>query len=220
MLRLACICLLISNIGLGALGYFIVRQVDRDYSVLVQSSLPLFNDVKSLSWHVVRAQRAVNRVRDAQGARRGELLAQQGEDIDAAAGLLGRTAKGADRVVAAATLDSLVQGHKAYFDSILEWRRLISTGLESEASNWLALSVRPAYDDYITALDEAGTDIHDYGLSGSMSLSGDASRRGSEFMIASAWPLWLAGVSLVLGFLFVVVFGMLIRWKAPNLFDS
>jgi hypothetical protein len=220
MVRIVAICLIISNIAVGAAGYFIVREMNRSYSELLQSSLPALNTVRALSWQLSRVQRGINRLGDAHGPERAALLQRQATDKDDADGLLHQVVASIDAVVPPGTKDEIQAAHAAYTGAVGEWRALIAQDKPAEAAVLVVNKVRPAYDAYENLLDQLATVIHDNGITGNKKLSAQAGKLGGGLVLMASWPLWLGGLAILFVGLSVTALGILLKWKAPDVFQS
>jgi hypothetical protein len=159
---------------------------------------------------VVRVQRAINRLGDAQGpAAREDLLRQQVADLSEA-GVLEQA------VVASARdgAEALSRAHRDWASAIGEWRRLVSLGDEGGAAELAVGRVRPAYDAYGALLERRADEIQHDGLSGTSALAARSGRLGGGLMLVAAWPLWLAGAGVAFFALCALPLGLFLRWRS------
>lgn len=59
-LKLLVLVLVLSNIGLGGFSFYLLRTVDRSYTELIDRSLPVLNDLQTLTTRAVKAMRGTN----------------------------------------------------------------------------------------------------------------------------------------------------------------
>src|SRR5205814_8803362 len=59
-LKLLVVVLVLSNIGLGIFSFYLLRSVDRTYSDLIDRSVPVLNDLQTLTALAVRAMRGTH----------------------------------------------------------------------------------------------------------------------------------------------------------------
>ena len=203
MARLVLICLLVSNVVVGVAGYVLLREMDRNYAALVESSLPALNTVRALSWQVALVQRAIHRFGDAHAPARDELLRQQVADM-----------READALSTAAGTEAIAQAHRDYMSAVGEWRRLASLGDSTGAVEFVAARVRPAYDAYGSLLERRADEIQQAGLSGTSALSARNGRLGGGLVLVAAWPLWLAGFGVAFLALCALPLGLFLRWRS------
>src|SRR4051812_31380710 len=59
-LKLLVIVLVLSNIGLGVFSFYLLRKIDQSYSDLIDRSIPVLNDLQTVTAKAVRAMRGTN----------------------------------------------------------------------------------------------------------------------------------------------------------------
>src|SRR6185295_13279972 len=59
-LKTLVVLLILSNVALGVLGFFLLRAIDRNYSVLIEQSVPVLNGLHTLTTSASDAMRSTN----------------------------------------------------------------------------------------------------------------------------------------------------------------
>ena len=59
-LKLLVMVLIISNVALGAYGFYLLRTIDRNYSALIDQSVPILNRLQTLTAGASDAMRSTN----------------------------------------------------------------------------------------------------------------------------------------------------------------
>src|SRR5438105_3391832 len=59
-LKLLVVVLVLSNIGLGVFSFYLLRKVDQSYSDLIDHSVPVLNDLQTVTAKAVGAMRSTN----------------------------------------------------------------------------------------------------------------------------------------------------------------
>ena len=84
-LKLLVVLLVLSNIGLGAFSFYLLREIDHTYSDLFDRSVPVLNDLQSLTAQAVGAMRNANAAQPTSGnvrrAAAGEAFTRIGEQV-------------------------------------------------------------------------------------------------------------------------------------------
>src|SRR4051794_24997618 len=61
-LKTLVVVLILSNIALGVFGFYLLRTIDRNYSVLIDQSIPILNGLQTLTAKASEAMRSTNPV--------------------------------------------------------------------------------------------------------------------------------------------------------------
>jgi hypothetical protein len=194
--------LLLSNLLVGILGVSFLVQLDRHYSSLVQESLPLLNDLRSLAWEVTVMQRSINRYPNRPGAEQPALFERaESARVRAANQLAALRARElpADTAAGFAELGTV----QAELDAIAQrWRKLVESGDQAAAEQLNLAALQPGYEDYTGRVDVLAMAIERHGRARSKAYSADTNRFTTIMLGIATWPLW-TGVAILL---LVVVF--------------
>jgi hypothetical protein len=186
--------LLASNVLVGVLAVVFLAQVDRHYSELVQTSLPLLNDVRSVAWEVTVMQRSINRYPHRPPVEQQQLFSR----AEAA------------RQRADVTLAQLRRIQAELDGFARQWRLQVRAGDVAAADALNLGSIQPAYGSYSTVVEELARQVERHGASQSAAYSADASRFRSILLGVATWPIWV-------GVLLIVLVGGVFAGLAPLL---
>lgn len=217
--RFIALCLLASNIAVATAGYFLLTRTSQGYSELLQSSLPLLNNIRSLSWQASRILRTVNRLDDTPVEQRAKLLERQSSNKDEADSLLELIIATPDPLVPAEVRAQLQSAHKRYTAAILDWRAVIDqqSALDKPVAD--VQEIRSAYDQYESLLDQLANEVHDHGVSKDSYLLASGRTSGSRLLMAATWPVWLGSLIVLLFGGYIAAMAFLLMRKAPDSLD-
>jgi hypothetical protein len=202
--------LLASNVLVGVLAVLFLAQVDRHYSELVQTSLPLLNDVRSVAWEVTVMQRSINRYPHRPPVEQQQLFsraeaARQRADVTLAQLRRRPLPPGSD-----ATFAELARIQAELDGFARQWRLQVRAGDVAAADALNLGSIQPAYGSYSTVVEELARQVERHGASQSAAYSADASRFRSILLGVATWPIWV-------GVLLIVLVGGVFAGLAPLL---
>lgn len=218
--RFIALCLLASNIAVATAGYFLLTRTSQGYSELLQSSLPLLNNIRSLSWQASRILRTVNRLDDTPVEQRAKLLKRQSSDKDEADSLLELIIATPDPLLSAEMGTQLQSAHNRYTAAIRDWRALLNQQSAPDMQAAELQEIRSAYDQYESLLDQLANEVHDHGVSKDSYLLASGRTSGSRLLMAASWPVWLGSLIVLLFGGYIAAMAFLLMRKAPDSLDN
>ncbi len=216
-LKLLVLLLILSNLGLGGLSFYLLRKTDRTYSGLIDQSVPVLNDLQALTANAVEAMRGTNGSLFGETAEKRTAAAQRArrdvaEDLELRTKLLRAPWMGNGRV-AQAELQSL--GDR-FSDSARELIGLLEAGRMAEATRYREDIVRGLFERYIVVITKSADLVQDESLRLSGTLTDNTDHMSNLVLGIASWPVLLLGGLLVLTAGFVVVLMILFRGREMN----
>ncbi|MDO8542631.1 MAG: hypothetical protein Q7S40_19500 [Opitutaceae bacterium] len=208
------VVLVLSNIGLGIFGFFLLRAVDRRYSELIGNSIPVLSDLQMLTAKAVEAMRSTGPdLLDATAAHRGGAVARA------------QLALGADRTTrqelstapwmsrrGEARADFLPAG-EAFTRIATEIVGLTSANKIGPAAERRERELRPAYDRYLAATTKVADVLEAESLSANKDFSARTGSLSTVMLGLGSWPVVILVGLLLLTAIFVVVLMVLFRGR-------
>ncbi len=195
----ALVALLVSNLVIGVLSFAFIQQIDQRYGQLLDSSLPLLNQIRALSWEVTQVQRSINRYPQFDAAGRADLMSRRTKAMVRASELLNIIR---NRDLPRPLRDSLRQV-EAFQAEIMaastRWEGLVRSGdiLAGQSVNLTV--VQPTYEEHARVLEELATLVEKNGVEMNNLYSAQSGRSGAIMLAMAAWPFLAAAVTLTLG---------------------
>ena len=214
------VALLASNLAVGVLSIYFLNSINERYATLLDSSVPLINNLRTLTRELSAVQRLARRVVDPANETTWKDLVQQLDDgsnnAKAHAREISRMQFFKDSNIGE-NIRKCSEEYDAKADTFLV---LIRSQQMGEANRFITEILRPTYDRYMVALDKAAAHVARQGADLSASYAAD-SKLFSGFLLAFAgWPLLAAGiVLLMMAFLLVLLVASVllpgISWSKP-----
>jgi hypothetical protein len=213
-MKLVVAILIASNLGLGVFSFFLLRKIDRQYSSLIVHSVPVLNDLQTLTAASIDAMRLTNP----------DLFTPPvgpKKDLPARA----RAALEKDRAVRARILTQewLASGGKeraTLEQAGSEFSRLSEKALGllleaklEEADRYRETTLRPVFERYITAVTTAADSLNTESARMNEELSGRVGGSTLWILGLASWPMLLTGALLLFVAVFVLVLMFLFRGK-------
>ena len=210
-LAIALVVLLASNLVLGVVSFAFIQQIDQRYGQLLDNSLPLLNQVRSLSWEVTQIQRSINRYGQYDAAGRAELLARREHATVRASELLDLIR---NRDLPGALREPLARVEAAQAElttASTNWEQAIGNGDVALGQSINVTTVQPAYEVHAKELEELATLIEKNGSDMNQLYSADASRSRSIVLAMATWPFMAGFIVLILGVIGIYLLMPLVR---------
>lgn len=214
--------LLASNLAVGVLSLYFLNSISRRYATLLDRSVPLLNNLRTLTRELSAVQRYARRVVDPDNEPAWKLLLQQMDET-------GNTARARALDISAmdllhdtrhvAAIRQLSQDYDDKADRLLE---LIHAGRFTEANRYNTEVLRPAYDNYMRALDSAAYYVERQGNDLRASYAADSKLFSGLLLLFAGWPVLVALLGglvmllLVLA-LIVAVFAPGLSWRKTTI---
>ncbi len=212
------LALLASNLLVGVLSLLFLRSMDQRYAALFDRSVPLINHLRTLTRELGTVQRLARRIADPQNeAAWAALLPQMAEGSNLARNhaleISGMHSLKDSRHVAA-----MADSGRNYDGKVNEFLALARAQKVAEANRFNTEVLRPAYDQYMEALDDAADFVEREGSELRDRYAADSRLFGSFLLAFAGWPLLAAaGIIVVMGLL---VTGLFVAVFFPKLFAS
>lgn len=205
--------LVISNVGLGFFSFYLLRTMDERYSALIGQSVPVLNDLQTLTARSVDVMRATGpTLLEAPAARHAELLQAGAKHVQ-----VDRTLRSALLTAAWPALgqgkEGLAQAGDAFNAQAQELFRLVSAGEMVAARQFRDAMLRLSFERYMETITETADALK----AESLRLNNDYSAKtGSMSRIVlglSGWPVIAAGGLLLLTGILVLGLMFLFRGR-------
>jgi len=212
------LALLASNLLVGVLSLLFLRSMDERYSTLLNSSVPVINNLRTLTRELSTVQRLARRVVDPENETAWkDLIPQMDEDSNNA---LARALEVSRLAMFKDTRHAgiIAKFGKEYDQKVDQFIALGRAGKLTEANKFNTEVLRPYYDNYQVALDAAADYVERQGNDLRDRYAQDSRLFGGFLLAFAGWPLLAAGVLvLVMGLL---VIGLFAAVFFPKLFAS
>ncbi len=212
-LKLLLLVLLVSNVGLGVLSFSLLRSVDQRYTELLERTVPLLNDLQTLTAKSVNAMRGTNPdgVARAFGdpASLSRFHAMVGDDRALREKILSRPWP-TDLISGRDEIERVGQQFT---------QRCVETlDLQGKGDRVASLKIRderlkPAFEDYLNTLTKVSDLVEANSDKVSEQFSGTASSFSKIVLGIGIWPIVAVGVLLVLTAVFLGVLMLAFRGK-------
>lgn len=212
-LKILVIALVISNLGLGAFSFYLLRTLDARYSHLVEQSVPVLNDLQTLSARSVDVMRRTGAtLLEAPLERHGELVQAGKRSLQLDRGLRLSLLKG--EWPATAQAKEVLGRMGDSFDTIAaEVLRLVETKQIDAAKRYRDATLRPAFDEYLDTITQVadGLETESLRINGDYSVNSGAMAR--IVLGVGSWPVILLVGLLTVTALFVLALMLLFRGR-------
>lgn len=204
-LRTLVVALLVSNIGLGLFGFFVLREVDRKYSTLIAETVPSLNELQTLTAASMDAMRTTNPVvYAAPGADRASLVAHGRESFEREGQLRQHALARAWLKAKPAEREGFRAAGENFTARAQEVIGLIESGDMTQASSQREKILRPVFDQYIGAMTKVADMLEADSLRTNDSLTARTGSISHMMLGIGGWPLMVLGGFLLVAALFIV----------------
>ncbi|MBI2513624.1 MAG: MCP four helix bundle domain-containing protein [Opitutae bacterium] len=207
--------LLASNLAVGLLSLYVLRNVNQRYAHLLDRSVPTLNGLRTLSRELSAVQRLARRIVDPDNENAwADLLPQ----MDESSNLAQVHARDVARVEAFAEtpLRGTIERYSREYDEKVDTFLALARARKLEDANRYNTDVlRPFHDSYQNALDDAADHVQQQGRDLRDRYAEDSRFFSSLLLAFAGWPL-LAGLAAVF-VMAVLIVGLLVSVFAPGL---
>ena len=211
-LKLLVIVLIISNIALGGFGFYLLRKIDRNYSILIDQSVPVLNGLQALTASASETMRSTNPVLLTEAKHSPAELANAARAAIAHDGEVRDDLVTRNWVGEAQTERASVRQAGQEFDQLANRMiPLLETNNLVELSRRREAELRPLYNEYVAATSKAAQLLHNRSIETSDNLSLRTGSLSRLLLGFGTWPMILLGVFLVFTAMFVIT--VLVRVK-------
>jgi hypothetical protein len=218
-LKVLVVLLVVSNILVGVLGVYLLRLVDRRYSELITLTVPVLNDLQTLTAKSVATMRSTNPIFfDNLGAQLESAIQRGQAQFDAERNLRAKLLAAQWLPASSAKRTEFQQAGDAFTRLGGEVLARYAAGQMAAASRLREETLRPAFERYQAAV----TDISDVLFAESKLTSDDFTARTSHLTTivlgVASWPVIVLIGLLMVTVAFVVA--MMIAFRGKDLADT
>lgn len=212
------LALLASNLLVGVFSLFFLRSLEERYAELFDRSVPLINNLRTLTRELGSVQRMARRISDPQNETGwAELLPQMASDSDKARRHVVEISA-MDLIRTSGNIAGMLRTSEDYDRKVREFLALASAQKIAQANEYNIAVLRPAYDELMDSLDAVANSAEKEG-NDLRARYAEESRWFGGFLLAFAgWPLLAAAVLIIV--MGVLVVGLLAAVFFPRLFTS
>ena len=208
------VLLVISNIVTGVLSVYLLRKVDRRYSELIMHSVPVLNDLQTLTAQSTEAMRATNPVFFRDATEKLEPALQLGRaSLEADRNLRDKLLKAEWLPETSAKRLEFQQAGEAFTRLGAEVLGLFKAGKSNEAIRVREESLHPAFEKYQRAITKIADLLQDESMVANNDFSAKTSSLSTIVLGVAGWPLIVLMGLLLLTVCFVVVLMFVFRGK-------
>lgn len=209
--------LLVSNLAVGLLSLYVLRNVNERYTHLLDRSVPTLNGLRTLSRELSAVQRLARRIVDPDNERAwADLLPQMDDNSKLAHGHAREVAR-AETFEQTPLRGALERYSRDYDEKVDAFLALARARKFEEANRYNTDVLRPLHDTYQDTLDDAADHVQLQGRNLRDRYAEDSRFFGSLLLAFAGWPL-LAGLAAVF-VMAVLIVGLLVSVFAPGFMD-
>ena len=212
------LALLASNLIVGVLSLYFMRSMDQRYSALFDRSVPLINNLRTLTRELGHVQRLARRISDPKNEVAWSSLLTQMDEASNNAKAHGLEISAMELLKATPHLQAMVRLSREYDDKVDQFLALARAQKISEANQFNVEVLRPSYDRYMDVLDNVANYVEREGNDLRVSYAQDSRLFGGFLLAFAGWPLLAAAVIIVVMVLLVI--GLFVAVFFPRLFAS
>ena len=212
------LALLASNLLIGVVSLLYLRSMEQRYAALFDRSVPLVNHLRTLTRELSTVQRLARRVSDPNNETAWAELLPQMADGSKRAHQHALEITGMDALIESQHAGVITQTGRDYDGKVEQFLALARGGKISEANRFNVEILRPAYDQYMDALDATGTFVEREGSDLRARYAQDSRLFGGFLLAFAGWPLLAVGIIILVMSLLVI--GLFVAVFFPKLFVS
>jgi len=210
------LALLASNLLVGVLSLLFLRSMEQRYAALFDRSVPLINNLRTLTRELGAVQRLARRVSDPKNEAAWAALLPQMAEGSKMARVHALEISGMDSLKDSRHVAALAGYGRTYDEKVKEFLALAGAEKIAEAGRFNIEVLRPAYDEYMDALDDVANFVEREGNDLRDRYAQDSRLFGGFLLAFAGWPLLAAGVIIVVMALLVI--GLFVAVFFPKLF--
>lgn len=200
------VCLLVSNLGVGILSLYFLRSVNERYAALFERSIPVVNNLRTLTRELSYVQRLARRIVDPDNEPAWKELPPLMNEASEKARRHAVEISNAELFKETAHGQSIIAGSREYDGRVDEYLSLIYAGKLAEANQFNNEVLRPTYDNLQLKLDAAADHIEEHGNNLRDRYTQDTRFFGGLLLAFAGWPVLAAALGvLVLAILIVTL---------------
>jgi hypothetical protein len=209
-LKILVVILIVSNIGLGLFGIYVLRSVDRKYSALIHQTVPPINELQTLTAWSVDAMRSTNPSLFQPSPNGSSRPVQQAQNmIERDRELRTRALQREWLGLKPGERQDLLEAGDAFTRESLEVLHLFETGHNAEAGQRRETVLRPAFDRYVASMTKTADVLEAESLRTSGRLTEQTGSISHIVLGLASWPFMIVGLFFLAVIIFVL--GVLVR---------
>lgn len=212
------LALLASNLLVGVLSLLFLRSMEQRYAALFDRSVPLINNLRTLTRELGAVQRLARRVSDPKNEAAWAALLPQMAEGSRKARTHALEISGMDSLKDSRHVTALAGFGRTYDEKVSEFLALARAERIAEAHRFNTEVLRPSYDEYMDALDDIANFVEREGNDLRDRYAADSRLFGGFLLAFAGWPLLAAGVIIVVMALLVI--GLFVAVFFPKLFAT
>lgn len=206
--------LLVSNLGVGILSLFFLRSVNQRYALLFERSIPVVNNLRTLTRELGTVQRLARRVVDPAGEPAWKDLPPQMEDASTKSRAHALEISSAELFKGTPHVSAIVDMSRDYDTKVRRFLEMIRAGKLAEANHYNVEILRPTYDNFQITLDGAADFVESHGNNLRDRYTQDSRFFGGLLLAFAGWPVIAAGVAVFV--LALLIITLLVTIFAPE----
>lgn len=206
--------LLVSNLAVGLLSLYVLRNVNQRYTHLLDRSVPTLNGLRTLSRELSAVQRLARRIVDPDNERAWSDLLPQMDDSSNLAQVHARDMARAEAFADTPLRAAIERYSREYDEKVDAFLALARARKLEEANRYNTDILRPFHDTFQNTLDDAADHVQQQGRDLSDRYAEDSRFFSSLLLAFAGWPL-LAGLAAVF-VMAVLIVGLLVSVFAPG----
>jgi hypothetical protein len=212
---LVVIGLLVANLAVGILSLFFLRSVNERYALLFERSIPVVNNLRTLTRELGMVQRLARRVVDPEREPSWKELPQKIDDSSTRARVHALDISNADLFKGTPHVDAIAGMSRDYDSKVDHLLELIRAGQLVEANQYNIGTLLPTYDSYQLTLDAAADFVESQGSNLRDRYAQDSRFFGGLLLAFAGWPVIAAGVAVFV--LALLIITLIVTIFAPEL---
>lgn len=212
------LALLASNLLVGVLSLLFLRSMEERYAALFDRSVPLINNLRTLTRELGAVQRLARRISDPKNEQAWATLLPQMANSSASAKTHALEISVMDSLKDSRHVLALDKYGREYDEKVNQFLALARSERIAEANQYNIDVLRPVYDRYMDALDDAANFVEREGNDLRARYAEDSRLFGGFLLAAAGWPLLAAAVLIVVMALLVI--GLFAAVFFPRLFSA
>ncbi len=212
------LALLASNLLIGVVSLLYLRSMEQRYASLFDRSVPLVNHLRTLTRELGSVQRLARRISDPSNEAAWAELLPQMADGSKRAHRHALEITGMNGLIQSPHGALITETGRDYDGKVEQFLALARTGKIPEANQYNIESLRPAYDQYMDALDATGNFVEREGSDLRARYAQDSRLFGGFLLAFAGWPLLAVGIIILVMSLLVI--GLFVAVFFPKLFVS
>jgi hypothetical protein len=212
------LALLASNLLVGVLSLLFLRSMEERYAALFDRSVPLINNLRTLTRELGAVQRLARRVSDPKNETAWAALLPQMAEGSKNARTHALEISGMPSLKDSRHVAAMADYGREYDDKVNQFLALARAEKIAEANQFNTDVLRPAYDQFMDVLDDVANYVEREGSDLRDRYAEDSRLFGGFLLAFAGWPLLAAGVIIVVMALLVI--GLFVAVFFPKLFAT